>query len=87
MDGWMGLDTNTSQVDDIHSHHKKIPVTAGPFHGFWWPRDARSQGIISHTTDLARPEYCGLNNTFAASLGYDLKPLSAKVGLILMYSQ
>ena len=37
--------------------------TYSQYHGYWWPGDARSQGIIKHATDLLHLEYSSPSTT------------------------
>ena len=42
------LHANMTQVVEILPH---VPTLHSPYHGCWWPGDARSQGISSHNVD------------------------------------
>ena len=42
---------------------KEDKTPHSPHHGWWWPGDARSQGIYTHDIDWVLCEYSGLSTT------------------------
>ena len=56
------LSTLTWHIVGIDTVEGKEPIIIhNQNHGFWWPGDARSNGISSHGIDLVLTEYFGFN--------------------------
>ena len=36
-------------------YDKELPSLLSWYHGFWWPGDARNQGVSNHDIDLVNP--------------------------------
>ena len=53
------LHTDVTQVVEIRLDRGQVPTHFtynSQYHGWWWPGDARSQGISNHDIDLVKLE-------------------------------